>query len=98
MSTQDMTNQIEFHYRSVDSATGVTRDTTKRLAEHLGVNEIEVIHLALRELAMAMGVLPQYEADDGPLTTAQFCQISRARRSQSAKRSVRSSLMDVQAV
>ena len=97
MLTQDMTNQIEFHYRAVDSATGVTRDTTKRLAEHLGVNEIEVIHLALRELAVAISVLPQYEADDGPLTTAQFCQI-RARRSQRAKRSVRFSLMDVQAV
>jgi hypothetical protein len=32
-----------------------------------------VIHLALRDLAVK--VLPQYEADDGPLTAAQMRQI-----------------------
>jgi len=91
-----MTNLIEVHYHAADGTTGVTRDTTKRLAEHLGINEIEVIHPALRELAMTLGVLPQDDADDGSLTIAQFCQI-RARRSQSAKRSVRSSLIDIEA-
>ena len=39
--------QIAFRYRSQDSATGVTRTTAKRLAEVLGVDETQVIHLAL---------------------------------------------------
>ena len=67
------TAQIAFRYRPQDSATGVTRTTTKRLAEVLGVDETQVIHLALRELATK--VLPQYEADDGPLTKAQLNQV-----------------------
>ena len=37
--------QIAFRYRSQDSATGVTRTTAKRLAEVLGVDETQVIHL-----------------------------------------------------
>jgi len=44
--------QIAFRYRQHDSATGVTRTTTKRLADVLGVDETQVIHLALRELAI----------------------------------------------
>jgi len=32
---------------AVDSATGVTRDTAKRLAQRLGVDETQAIHLAL---------------------------------------------------
>ena len=43
--------QIAFRYRPKDSATGVTRTTTKRLADVLGVGETQVIHLALHELA-----------------------------------------------
>jgi hypothetical protein len=35
--------QIAFRYRPQDSATGVTRTTTKRLAEVLGVDETQVI-------------------------------------------------------
>ncbi|NBQ10045.1 MAG: hypothetical protein EBU47_11130 [Betaproteobacteria bacterium] len=61
--------QIAFRYRPQDSATGVTRTTAKRLAEMLGVDETQVIHLALHELATKF--LPQYEADEGGLTKAQ---------------------------
>ena len=50
--------------------------TAKRLAEALGVDEIQVIHLALHELATK--VLPQYEADEGALTKAQLSQIKRS--------------------
>jgi hypothetical protein len=82
--------QISFRYRTVDSPTGVTRDTAKRLAEHLGVNETQTIHRALRELAAR--VLPQYERDDGPVSTAQMRQIKK-RVPQGTKRSVRSSLI-----
>jgi hypothetical protein len=70
------TAQIAFRYRPQDSATGVTRTTTKRLAEVLGVDETQVIHLALHDLATK--VLPQYEADEGALTKAQLSQIKKS--------------------
>ncbi len=91
MSTRSTANQIAFRYRSVDSALGVTRETARRLAEVLGVDETQAIHRALHELAVRM--LPQYEADEGPLTAAQARQI-RKRVPQGGKRSVRSSLFD----
>lgn len=93
MTTRSTTNQIAFRYRSIDSATGVTRETVKRLAEYLGVDEMQAIHRALHELAAR--VLPQYEADDGPLAAAQVRQIKK-RVAQGTKRSVRSGLFDVQ--
>ncbi len=93
MSSTPTSNQIAFRYRQVDSATGVTRETAKRLAEHLGVDETQAIHQALHELAVR--VLPQYEADDGPLTAAQVRQIKK-RAPQGGKRSVRSSLFDTE--
>ncbi len=70
------TAQIAFRYRPQDSATGVTRTTAKRLAEVLGVDETQVIHLALHELATK--VLPQYGADEGALTKAQISQIKKS--------------------
>ena len=88
-------NQIAFRYRAVDSATGVTRDTAKKLAERLGVDETQAIHHALRELAVKL--LPQYEADDGPLTAAQVRQIKRKVVVQGGKRSTRTSLFDTAA-
>ncbi len=91
MATRSAANQIAFRYRMVDSATGVTRDTVKRLAAQLGVDETQAIHHALRELATK--VLPQYEADDGPLTASQVRQIKKS-IPQGGKRSVRSSLFD----
>ena len=87
-------DQIAFRYRTSDSATGITRETAKRLAERLGVDETQAIHRALHELALKM--LPQYEADDGPLTATQARQI-RKRVPQGSKRSVRSSLFDTEA-
>ena len=92
MATRSSTNQIAFRYRPADSTTGVTRDTAKRLAERLGVDETQAIHLALRD--MAVKLLPQYEADDGPLNAAQVRQIKK-RAPRAKKRSVRSSLFEV---
>lgn len=43
---------------------------------------------------MAVRLLPQYEADDAPLTAAQMRQI-RKRAPQGRKQSVRSSLLEV---
>lgn len=93
MPKKAASNQIAFRYRPTDSATGVTRETAKRLAEQLGVDETQAIHLALRE--MAVRTLPQYEPDDGPLTAGQWRQI-RKHASGSPKRSVRSSLFDTE--
>lgn len=93
MPTRLTVEQIAFRYHSIDSEGGVTRETAKRLAEYLGVDEMQVIHRALRELAVR--VLPQYEADDGPLTAAQVRQI-RKRLPQGGKRSVRPGLFDAE--
>lgn len=85
--------QIAFRYRPQDSATGVTRTTAKRLAETLGVDETQVIHLALHDLAVK--VLPQYEADEGALTKTQLSQIKKtALKAKGAK--VRSHLFDIE--
>lgn len=93
MSTRTTADQIAFRYRNLDSATGVTRETAKRLAERLGVDETQAIHIALHE--MAVKLLPQYEADEGALTAAQIRQIKK-RVPQGKKRSVRSSLFEVE--
>lgn len=93
MSNAVRADQIAFRYRSIDSATGVTRATAKKLAQQLGVDETQAIHHALHELAVKL--LPQYEPDDGPLTAAQLRQI-RKRVPQGGKRSVRSSLFEVE--
>ena len=86
------TAQIAFRYRPHDSATGVTRTTAKRLAEVLGVDETQVIHLALHELATK--VLPQYEADDSALTKTQLSQVKKsAPKAKSGK--LRSSLFEI---
>jgi predicted GIY-YIG superfamily endonuclease len=93
MATRSTADQIAFRYRAADTTTGVTRDTAKRLAQHLGVDETQAIHLALHALVVKM--LPQYEPDDGALTAAQMRQIKK-RAPQGKKRSVRSSLFEVQ--
>jgi hypothetical protein len=85
--------QIAFRYRAVDSASGVTRKTAKRLAERLGVDETQAIHHALHELATR--ILPQYEQDEGPLSATQVRQIKK-RVPQGTKRSVRSSLVETE--
>ena len=71
--TNSLSSQIAFRYRATYSATGVSRETAKRLAAQLGVDETQAIHIALHDMAMRM--LPQYEADDGALTAAQLDQI-----------------------
>ncbi len=93
MTARTATDQIAFRYRPLDSATGVTRETAKRLAERLGVDETQAIHFALHE--MAVKLLPQYEPDDGPLTASQIRQIKK-RVPQGTKRSVRTSLFDLE--
>ena len=90
MATRKQPAQIAFRYRPTDSAIGVTRETAKRMAKQLGVDETSAIHLALH--AFALRVLPQYAQDDGPLTDRQVREIRR-RVPQGTKRSIRSTLI-----
>jgi citrate lyase synthetase len=92
MAARNPKIQIAFRYRTVDSASGVTRKTVKRLAEYLGVDETQAIHQALHDLAAK--ILPQYEQDEGPVSAAQVRQIKK-RIPQGSKRSVRSSLFEM---
>ena len=94
MAARSPFDEIAFRCRPEVNARGVTRDTARRLAEHLGVDETQAIHFALHE--MAVKLLPQYEADDGPLTASQVRQIKK-RVPQGTKRSVRTSLFDLEA-
>ena len=64
---------ILLRYRDKDTAYGVTRTTTTRLAETLGLSETQVVHVALANLARQ--TLPRYELDDGPLTDEQMAAI-----------------------
>lgn len=61
---------ILLRYRDRDTAYGVTRRTTAKLAETLGLSETQVVHVALANLARQ--TLPRYEADNGPLTKEQL--------------------------
>ena len=95
MPSRPQTEQIAFRYRATDSASGVSRDTAKRLAACLGVDETQAIHHALRDLAVKL--LPQYEADDGPLSAAQFRQIKKAIPQRKARK-VRTSLFEIESL
>ena len=66
---------ILLRYRDQDSALGVSRATAIKLADTLGVSETQVIHVALAQLAKQ--TLPRYEADNGPLTDEQYCNIEK---------------------
>ena len=69
---------ILLRYRDKDTAYGVTRKTTTRLAQTLGLSETQVVHVALATLARQ--TLPRYEADNGPLTERQMEEIRRLQR------------------
>ena len=92
MPAAALSGLIPFRYRTTDSTTGVTRKTAQQLAERLGVDETQAIHLALRQLAVK--ILPQYEPDDGPMTAAQVRQIKKLAPA-AKKSSIHSSLFDV---
>src|SRR5258705_756573 len=70
---QPTASGILLRYRDKDTAFGVTRKTTKKLAETLGLSETQVVHVALANLARQ--TLPRYEADNGPLTKEQMDEI-----------------------
>jgi len=69
------TEGILLRYRDKDTAYGVTRKTTTKLATTLGLTETQVVHVALANLARQ--TLPRYEVDRGPLTQEQMDAIDR---------------------
>jgi len=83
-------SQLAFRYRTTDTPMSVTRATAQALAEALGVDETQMVHIAIRKLAME--TLPQYQADDGALTATQIKAIKQA-APQGTKKSTRSSLL-----
>jgi hypothetical protein len=78
-STRRRTPNVILRYRERDTPYAVSRKTTSRLADTLGMTETQVIHLALAELAARY--LPQYARDEGPLKPAALRRI-RKRASQ----------------
>ena len=89
MAALDKPSQILFRFRSADSPNGISRSTMAQLAEYLGYNETQVMHLALKKLAQE--VLPAYERDDGPVSTATLKALKK-RESQGNLKIVASSL------
>ena len=74
-SKPSSSNGILLRYRERDTAYGVTRQTTARIAENLGLSETQVVHVALANLARQ--TLPRYEVDNGPLSEKQMDEIDR---------------------
>ena len=72
---QPASSSILLRYRAADSDYGVSRKTAARLAQTLGLNETQVIHVALAKFARQ--TLPQYEPDNGPLTEKQMRKMER---------------------
>lgn len=72
----DPAGGILLRYRDRDTPYGVTRRTTARVAQTLGLSETQVVHVALANLARQ--TLPRYEADNGPLTPEQMADIRRS--------------------
>ena len=62
-------DRILFFYRPKDTSLGVTRQTTLQMAKKLGMNETELIHLALAKLSTQIDSM--YPIDDGPITQEQ---------------------------
>lgn len=68
MAVANKPDQLLFRFRPADSPNGISRSTMAQLAEYLGYNETQVMHLALKKLARE--VLPAYERDDGLVSAA----------------------------
>ncbi|HEX3945955.1 MAG TPA: hypothetical protein VHW69_17920 [Rhizomicrobium sp.] len=82
-------DKLLLRFRGIDNRFGVTRATLVKMAEQLGLNETQVIHYALGQLAL--NVLPSYSPDDGPLSARQTKMIEKLAGGPRG-RSVRSSL------
>jgi hypothetical protein len=89
MSSTRSADKLLVRFRPTDNRLGVARATVERLAEQLGLNETQVIHLALKRLATE--ILPGYEPDGGALTARELRTIAKLAGGRRGK-SVRSAL------
>jgi hypothetical protein len=89
MSSTTTEKPLLLNFHSGDTRFTVTRSTLKHLAEQLGLNETQVVHLALKDLAARE--LPRYAPDDGLPSSAQLRAIQKAAGGRRGK-SVSSSL------
>jgi len=71
--TRTAPKKFLFQLRSVDNEFGVSEETFARLMAELSLNQTELVHKALRNLAKE--VLPAYQQDDGPLSDAQHAAV-----------------------
>lgn len=62
-------------FKAKDGVLGVQKSTVKIMSELLGLNETDVVHLALAKLAKE--VIPAYAPDDGALTESQLNKIKK---------------------
>lgn len=60
-------------FKAKDGVLGVQKSTVKIMSDLLGLNETDVVHLALTKLAKE--VIPAYAPDDGALTESQLNKI-----------------------
>lgn len=67
MKTANNSLLVKFQFK--DTPFGVTRATVSAIAKELGINETQVVHIALSRFAT--DVLPAYAPDDAPLTAKQ---------------------------
>jgi hypothetical protein len=88
--TAESADKMLFRYRNTDNLNGVSRATVDRLAATLGLNETQVIHYALKQLAKSL--LPAYKRDAGPLS-AKDIRTLQQRVGKPRGKSVRSSLV-----
>jgi hypothetical protein len=72
---RDPGEKLLVSFRSKDGLLGVTRDTVRKLAAELNLEDTQVVHFALKRLAES--VLPAYEPDGGPLTAEQLATVRR---------------------
>ena len=86
---QTTTEKLLVRFRESDNRFGVTRETLAKLAHELGLNETQVIHYALSQLAIQL--LPTYAPDDGPLTARELKVIAKLAGGRQGN-SIRSSL------
>jgi len=73
--TRTAPKKFLFQLRSVDNEFGVSEETFARLMAELSLNQTELVHKALRNLAKE--VLPAYQQDDGPLSDAQHAAVKK---------------------
>jgi hypothetical protein len=66
MAPTNKAESLLFRLRPADSPSGISGATLAKLAAALGLPERQVIHQALRKLAIE--VLPGYEADEAPVS------------------------------